>query len=331
MKYIAELIGVDTSTVSRALSGSKRVKPQTKEAIIKLAEELDYHPNELARGLVTRRTNTIGIIVPEVSNSFYSSILMSIEKVLTSGNYSMILGLSHYESQKEKDYFDLFLSKNVDGLISFSTIFLGNKHLIEDNFPMVLVDFKDSTQNVDLIASDNIYGIKLGIDHLVSLGHRNIAFITDEVTTSERLRAFKMITTQYGLNCSDYIVLSKIKYEEGGFQGVEKLLRAGVIPTAIFCANDYMALGALQAIELNGLSVPDDVSIVGFDDSTILNYLIRSVTTVRQPKHQLGEQAAKLLIQRIKEKELGKTSLEKKKIILKPELVIRKSTSICRK
>jgi len=332
MKLIASIVGVDVSTVSRALNGSRRVKVETREAILTIARELNYRPNELARGLVTRKTNTIGIIVPEISNSFYAGVLMAIEKVLTAEGYSMILGLSHYETRAEKHYLDLFLSKKVDGLIFFSSIFL---HLdkysdLAETVPAVLVDFKDTTQNVDLIASDNIYGVKLVLDYLVSLGHRNIAFITDNVTTGDRLRAFKLYTKEYGLNCSDYIVHSEIKYEEGGYKSIEKLLSTGLIPTAVFCANDYMALGALKAIVENGLSVPEDISVVGFDDSTLLGFLIRSITTVRQPKYLLGEQAAKLLIRRIKENDGTGFFVPREKVVIKPELIIRDSTGPCK-
>lgn len=325
LKYIAERAGVDVSTVSRALNGSKRVKIETRDEICQIANELQYRPNELARGLVTHKTRTVGVIVPEVSNSFYSGVLMSIEKELTACGYAMILGLSHYQPETERHCLDLFLSKRVDGLISFSTMICG----VGTTVPAVLVDFKDSANDMDLVASDNAYGVQLAVDHLVSLGHKRIAYVTDDVTTGARLRAFQEKTQKHGLLCDQYIVETKKKYEEGGYNSIEKLFQKDPAPTAVFFANDYMALGGLKALEERGLRVPNDVSVIGFDDSTMLDYLLRSITTIKQPKHFLGERAAKLLIQRMHEAEVG-TSSPRERVIITPELVVRDSTGPCR-
>lgn len=331
LKLIAERAGVDVSTVSRALSGSKRVKSETMEEIQKLAHQLNYRPNELARGLVTQKTSTVGVIVPEVSNSFYSGVLMSIEKELTAGGYSMILGLSHYRTETEQHCLDLFLSKRVDGLISFSTILLGQGEYsgLGSTVPAVLVDFKDSAQDVDLVASDNAYGVQLAVDHLVALGHQKIAFVTDDVTTGARLRAFQAHTQRHGLECSQFVVQVEKKYEEGGYSSIGRLFQGGELPTAVFFANDYMALGGLKALEERGFSVPGDVSVIGFDDSTLLDYLVRSITTVRQPKHLLGERAAKLLLRRMEEAGEG-ISGPRERVIITPELIVRDSTGPCR-
>lgn len=328
MKSIAEKAGVDVSTVSRALSGNKRIKTETREEINRLARKLNYRPNELARGLVTQKTSTIGVIVPEISNSFYAGVLMSIEKVLSAEGYSMILGLSHYQTEMERHYLDLFISKRVDGLICFSNILIGDASYPQlASYPAVLVDFKDSVQNVDLVASDNHYGVRLALEHLISLGHKKIAFVTDDMTTSARLQAYRAYMGQHGLICDPFIVYAKQHYEEGGYHSIQTLLSLQERPTAVLFTNDYMALGALKAAKEQNVSVPEDISVVGFDDSTLLDYLIHSITTVRQPKHLLGERAARLLLQRIE----GGMDHPKERVIITPELIVRNSTGPCPK
>ncbi len=331
LKRIAQKAGVDVSTVSRALSGSSRVKTETREQIVRLAQELDYRPNALARGLVTSRTRTIGIVVPEIKNAFYAGILTAAEQTLTQAGYSMLLGLSHYAAAEEKNCLDLFLSRSVDGLIVFS----GELPQLVDYWrratdsPLVMMDYKFDAMQTDVVTCDNARGVELGVEHLTALGHRDIAFVTDEVTAGIRLNAFLAAMSARGLNGGGHVLCSPVKYEQGGYEAAMQLMSADSPPTAIFCMNDYMALGALKALSDLDLSVPEDVSVVGFDDSTLLDYLVQSLTTVRQPKYSMGEKAAAILLSRIGEQERKNHPEPIQKLLLQPELVVRGTTGPC--
>ena len=325
LKAIAQKAGVDVSTVSRALNGSPRVKPDTRERIKELAEEMGYFPNALARGLVTSKSKTIGVVTPSIKNPYYASVLASAETVLTNAGYSLLLGVSHYSQKDELEIINLFLSRSVDGLILFSGEYSGIASLWKNatNSPMVLVDRRSDDHQVDIVTCDVTLGVKLVVDHLADLGHKRIAYITNTVTSEERTHAFHRFTAEKGLNCEGLFACTEERYEPGGYEGACELLKRKDRPTAIFCANDYMAIGAMKALKESGLSVPEDVSVVGFDDSTLLNYLFNSLTTVRQPKQQLGERAASILLGRL----AGTDSVFYQQVVLTPELVIRNSTA----
>lgn len=325
LKTIAERAGVNVSTVSRALNTGDRVNSETAAKIRQIAETLNYHPNELARSLVMNKSFTVGIVLPEVSNAFFAEVLMAIEKELVECGYSIILGLSHHQEEAARRCQEMLAAKHVDGLIAFSTeLSDAVSHL-----PAVLVDCNDSLQNVDLVAADNAYGVQLALEHLISFGHKRIAYVTDSVTTMARQHAFLSITSRRGLHCEEYIVKTKNLYEAGGYESIEPLFEKELAPTAILCANDYMAIGCIKALFDRGISVPQDVSVIGFDDSTLLDYLPHSITTIRQPKQIIGQRAARLLVQRMNEYEVGNKT-PRERVIITPELILRDSTSICK-
>ena len=328
LKEIAQKAGVNVSTVSRALNGSNRVKSETRDAITRLARDLGYRPNALARGLVTCRTRSIGIVVPEIKNAFYAEILTAAEYTLTRAGYSMLLGLSHYAASEEKMCLDLFLTRSVDGLVVFSGVLPGiaDYWMRATDSPMIMIDNKYDSPQTDVVACDHARGVKLGVEHLTGLGHREIAFVTDEVTIETRYDAFLSSMAEKGLDGERHIVRSSIKYERGGYEAAEKLFSGASTPTAIFCMNDYMALGAIKALADQGLSSPEDVSVMGFDDSTLLEYLTQSLTTIRQSKRIMGETAADILLERIGEREnIGQPS-PVRRLLLQPELVVRGTT-----
>lgn len=331
IRQIAEMANVDISTVSRALSGSNRVNPKTRQYILGIANEMHYKPNALARGLVCGKTQSVGIIVPEISNTFYVDVVSSLEKVLSGEGYSILLGLSHYDAAAERECVNLFETKMVDGMILFS----GNENektressLKGLNIPLVIMDYGIGVQNADVVASNHIIGVKLGVDYLVeTLGHRRIAFVTDNVTTTEREDAFRIYTKERGLKTDQFIIRTTEKYEKGGYEAVQLLFDAPDTPTAIFCTNDYKAIGVMKALKDRGLRIPEDVSVMGFDDATLLNYLDCPLTTIRQHKHRLGEEAGRILLQRMNsDREDDGQDDSFVNITIRPELVIRSST-----
>lgn len=330
IKQIAQIANVDASTVSRALSGSSRVKFETRQEILEIAEKLNYRPNSLARGLVSGKTHSIGVVLPEISNSFYAGVISSLETVVAAAGYSILLGLSHYDRDLESSCVDLFEAKMVDGIVLFSVTSAKEKIWTEERLrrmraPMIMLDYGMDVRNVDVVASDHIAGVHLGVEYLVKLGHKRIAFVTDGVTTNERLDAFITYTRYYGLDVSNYIVRSDVKYEQGGYNAVQQLFNADTTPTAVFCANDYMCIGVMKALYDRGLRIPEDVSVMGFDDSTLMNYLQCPPTTIRQHKHRLGKEAGRLLLKRMAE-DGRREDNSYAKITIQPELVVRNTT-----
>ena len=325
IKTLAKLAGVDVSTISRALNDSPRVKPETIKRIKDLANEVKYYPNTLAQGLVTSKTKTIGVVIPRIENAYYAEIFAGIEQVLAVKGYTLLLGISHYSKKQEAEVIELFLSRNVDGVILLSGINPGSVTVWKNasRAPIVLIDQDIYLHDVDSVACDIINGVGLAVDHLVSLGHQEIAYINDNVTSETRYNAFRKKMAGLGMKNEPHYVRSDFMYEKGGYEGAVELMKYENKPTAIFCANDYMAIGALKALEDIGLKVPEDISVVGFDDSYMLNYLLKSLTTVRQPKEELGRRAAMVLLERISE---GAGNIMIEHILLKPELIVRNST-----
>ena len=263
LKELAKLAGVDISTVSRALRDSPRVKPQTKELIKRLAEKYDYVPDDLARGLVGKRTYTIGVIVPEFINTFYAEIIEGIEIVLGREGYTILFGKSGFDCKTELEYYRTFLRKRVDGVIgcSISEEFLNKINMINHEIPLVLADSYTANTDFDNVTVDNSFGVLCIIEHLVKLGHSRIGFIGDRIVTQERLTSYKKALEHHNITPSEeYIRISQERYEQGGFLRMKELLSLPERPTAVFAVTDNMAIGAMRAAFEMGFSVPNDVS-----------------------------------------------------------------------
>ena len=324
LKRIAQKAGVDVSTVSRALNNDPRVKSDTVTYIKEMADEMGYFPNALARSLVTKKTNTIGVVTPSLRNPFYSSILAGAEERLAKAGYSLLLGVSHYLTKDEKQVIDLFLSWKVDGMIvlsgtdsEFASVW--RRH---SDAPIVLVDQYNDVAMLDSIMCDIGYGVKLVVEYLAGLGHRQIGYVTDTITDIKRLDYFKKEAEQLEIDYTGFSITTEKQYEEGGYEATLGLLKRRNMPTALFYANDYMAIGGMKALHDNKLSVPNDISVVGYDDSVLLDYLINSLTTVRQPTKLLGTRSADILLERLSDGGGGPYQ----KVLLLPELVLRGST-----
>ena len=328
IKDIAEIANVDVSTVSRALAGSNRVNPNTSKRILEIANQLDYRPNTLAKSLVAGKSQTVGIIIPEINNTFYAGVVSSIEKVLTAEGYSMILSLSHYKPEEEQHCLELLDSKCVDGIICFGALIAQQQTKL--TIPCVQLDIASEFPDQDVVSSNHILGVKIGLEYLFSLGHTRIAFVTNVFTTQDRRNAYSIYMRERGYEDRVYIFQGDIKNEKGGYIAAKDLVGGENPPTALFCANDYIAIGAIKALRDLGLQVPQDVSVLGFDDSEMLDYLDCALTSIRQHKHELGEQAARILVMRMREKEQKAKKNPLMNISLKPELVKRNSCAPCK-
>ena len=298
------------------------MKFETKELIKSIAHQYNYVPDDIARGLVGKKTFTIGVIIPEFINTFYAEIIEGLESVFAGEGYSMLFGKSDFTYENEIKYITLFLRKRVDGIIACSTTkeCLEQIKSIKKDIPVVLADTFALSPDFDSISVDNEFGVQNVIEYLVEMGHENIGFIGDKVVTPQRLETYKSTLSHMRIPVKEeYISIGNERYEMGGYLRMKELLENEEKPTAIFAETDNLAIGAIRAVKEAGLIVPDDISIVGFDDIMSSSYIDIPLTTVLQPKFEIGRLSAQLLIDRINKK--GNKFVQQ--IILKPELVVR--------
>ncbi len=323
LKDIAKKTGYDISTVSRALRDDPRVKKETKKKIKKVAEELNYIPDISAKILSGGKSGIIGIILPEIKHSFYSEIFEEIDEICLERELIPELLLTEFNQFRIEDIKKQIIYQKMDGII-LAYHSLDFSFINERICPVVLIDIPEETyNNFDKVIIDNTNGAKEAVKYLIEIGHRRIAFISDKVTTKKRLEGYEIALREKNIEIDEELIeIRSGRSEEIGYQAGLKLLSKKNRPTAIFCVNDLIAIGVLRAsFELN-IKVPDEISIVGFDDIPISRYLPIPLTTVSQPIKDIARESVLLLIDRIKNPE--KPYMTKK---LQTNLIIRKSTS----
>lgn len=331
IKDLAKAAGVSITTVSRALNGYSDVSEKTRRRIKKLAEEMGYRPNAQAQSLVLKKTNTIGVIMSEIKRSnakdaIAFEVLCGINDRASELDYDILLFSTNPKKQSKKSYSDLCKERNVDGAIlqGLRTNDPYLKEVVEQSqFPCVLIDIPVEGEWVGHVTTDNVNGTRQAIQHLVQLGHRKIALINgyDEATVSKDRRSGYILALQEaGLEFDSSIVYDGRFSEEGGSIAMSHILEHHPDVTAVFCASDLMALGALQALEARGLKAPDAMSVVGFDNITIAEYCSPSLTTVSQDRYELGYQAAQLLIEMLEGRKVSH------KVVLNNQLIVRGSS-----
>jgi LacI family transcriptional regulator len=330
IKDIARMADVSHTTVSRALNNKSRIKNETKEKILSIARELNYIPNFIARSLVMKQTKTLGLVITTIVNPFYTELSQGIETTAISLGYNIILCSTNYDLSIEKKYIDMLRSKGVDGII-FTSAHMGDPNIIglaEEGFPMVLVNRRTYhpmvRDKIDYIGVDNILGGFLAVEHLIKLGHDRIGVIGGSSESSvgfERLEGGKKALAAYGREVIGDYFLEGDFLKGSGYRGGKEFLKMNRPPTAIFATNDYMALGTYQAIVEEGMKVPEDMALVGFNDIEFTSMKGIELTTIGQKKYEMGALAVKTLVERIEGKKVGPS----KEIVLEPELIIRKS------
>ncbi|MYL50757.1 LacI family DNA-binding transcriptional regulator [Halobacillus litoralis] len=334
IKDIAKLAGVSVTTVSRALNGYSDVNADTRKRIEQIAKEIEYSPNALARSLVMKHTKTIGLLVSGLSrdgakDNIVFDVLTGINEYCGSMGYDLVLFNTTTSKQKEKTYAQLCRERRVDGVI-VQGIKKDDPYLIEifdSNIPCVLIDVPVENEHTGYVSTDNVDGSMKAIRHLAELGHINIAMINghDQAYVSkERRKGFELGMVEEGLDIhSEWIVngeFTELKAEEVAYH----LLVDSPEITAIFCASDLMALGVMRAAFELGKRVPDDLSIVGYDDITLASYVTPALTTIAQDTFRMGYEAADLLL-----KILHQTD-EKRVQLIDNELKVRKTTKRCK-
>ena len=325
IKDIARSASVSNSTVSRALRNSPLVNPETGDKIRRIAEREGYRPSAAARSLVTRRTNTIGVVVTNISDPFVAGVVGGIEDAAEERGYSVFLANSNAEPAREKRVVRSFEERRVDGIIVTSSR-VGALHipmLSQMEVPIVLLNNQHPSEVAHSVMIDNEGGSFAAATHLADLGHKRIGYIGDRnghQSDAERLLGYRRAIEAAGLPFDPDLVQHGDGKPEGAREAMTRLLSIPDPPTAVFCYNDMSALGAMHVAQTAGLRIPGDLSLVGFDDLYISQYLNPPLTTVRQPMAEMGRLAAETLL-RLLAKE------ESTQIVKVPgELVVREST-----
>lgn len=306
LKDIAQALGLSLATVSKALADSPEISPETKEKVWAMAQALHYHPNLVARGLRSRRSRTIGVIVDNVSSEFGSLVVAGIQDELLRCGYQMLLISAEKRPEQEKAGLAMLLERAVDGLILADTwhhsVETLPSEVAERNVPVVFVNRRVSIVGVDFVGPDDYYGAYLATEHLIGHGHRRIAHIAGPSgwqATDDRIRGYQCALKDYGLVYDPGLVIHGDWDLPSGYAAAKQLLSRDEPPTAIFVGNDVMAAGVLDAARECGLSLPHDLAIVGYDDREIACFLRPALTTVELPMYDMGLTAAMLLIDRI--------------------------------
>lgn len=330
LKDIAKIAGVNKSTVSRALDGSSGVSEEKRNKIVKIANELSYIPDESAKVLAGKNAKTIGIILPEIDCNYYASVVGSIEIKLKDRGYSLIIGQSGFKFENELHYLKLFIQKKVDGIIfdlyntdAFIETFKEIKKSI--NVPIVFLETSLHMPIYDVIEIDNNYGVALAIEHFVKTGFNRVGFISEYLSSKVRLPAYEEALKKFGIPIDRSLIkIGNERLEKGGYLRMKELISQGSFLEAVFVSYDTMAQGALKALNEHGIRVPQDLTIIGFDNIRESSYFAVPLTTVAPPVIEMGEMAVRILLNRIEKKEDSFAQ----HISLKPKLVVRSSTRI---
>jgi len=325
IKDVAKLAEVHPSTVSRVINDDSRISEKTKNKVLLIIKKLGYTPNAIARGLKIKRTYTLGMLIPDITNPFFAEIARGVEDAANKNNFNVILCNTDDKLKKERTYLEILKGKRVDGLI-LGTAHVKDKSILElemKKFPYILISRNIEGLDKNCIIVDDVEGGMMATEYLIKLGHRRIAHITGPLKTRSalnRLKGYKLALKKYNIEYMNELVEEGDFRIKGGYQAMKKFLKLLEPPRAIFAANDLLALGAMQAIQKKNFHIPEDFSVVGFNDIELASFVYPALTTIRQPMLEMGELAVKMLLRIIEEGEFNQ-----RKIVLKPKLIIRES------
>lgn len=327
---VARAAGVSIATVSATLNRSAPVSPELAERVRQAVRDVDYHPNAVARSLKKGRTSTIGLIVPDITNPFFTAVLESVERTAQARGYSVMLCNSDFDLTKERKQFDLLRSRMVDGFILAS---LGEgqdiRHLLaERQLPLVQFDRTVTGLDTDCVLVDSEGGTREAIGHLIQLGHRRIGIVSGpaELTPSaQRLAGYAAALREAGIPYDpDLVGLSEFRRQEGQ-AAAHALLRRAPDVTAIFGAGNMLAIAVMLALREAGLRCPEDISVAGFDDFEWADVFHPRLTVVAQPAAEVGQEVVRLLLDRA---ETPGETLPPRRVVLATRLIIRDSTTM---
>ena len=329
IKQIAERAGVSTATVSYAINNSPGVSPEVRERVLRIAREMRYHPNAVARGLRTKKSGIVGMIVPDITNPFFPGLVRGAEDVLREAGHTLIVGNSDGDVLKEEEYYRTFRARQTEGLLITASISSrAPEYLLHHDLnavPVVFVDRYYRDVRADTVSADNLDGSFEAVRHLLDMGHRHIAIITGPlqlVNARLRLEGYKRALTLNRLPIEDVLIREGRYDANSGFEQTKALLDLSHRPTAVFVSNAPMTFGCLRALREYGVQCPDEFALISFDDAEWFEISRPSVSGVAQNAYQLGAAAGKILAKRI----AGQLAGPPRRRVFKTRLVIRESS-----
>lgn len=326
IKQVADLAGVSTATVSRVLDDSSGVSQDLIDRVRDAVRTLDYHPNRAARNLRKRVTQTVGVVISDIQNPFFTSVVRGIEKVLVEANFVLLLCNSDEDPKREKIHLATLKSEGVAGIILATTRSDAESYqqLLNNRTSLVGIDRTPEQLSMDVVSVTNTRGAFNAVSHLADLGHRRIGLISGPrqlSTARERFEGYEEAVRSRNLTQSDDLIQFGDFRQTGGYRLMQDLLDLPQPPTAVLVANNLMTLGALQAIHERNLIIPDQIAVVGFDDMPWATSLQPPLTAVAQPTYELGMTAAQLLLDRLREPDRPF-----RHVVLETQLMIRASS-----
>ena len=328
IKEVAERAGVSVATASNVISGSRPVGKARMARVLAAAKDLDYHPNELARGLKSKQTKMLGMILPDITNPFFSDLIRGAEDAALERGYILLTANTDEQVEREKRFVAALRSRRVDGILLAPAASQNETHLesvVAAGVPIVCLDRMAPGLALDAVLADNVRGTQECVRHLIRVGHRKIAIITGSLELQiahERLDGYRAALEEAGVACSDALIMKGDFREEAGYRLGKELLLRRERPSAIFACNGVMTLGLLLALNELGVKCPEEIALATFDDLPFAHSFHPHLTAVAQPAHNIGYQGVSLLIDRVE----GKLTGEPLVIRLAPELKIREST-----
>jgi DNA-binding LacI/PurR family transcriptional regulator len=329
IRTIAQMANVSIATVSRTINRKPTVNPVIAKRVWKVIEQLEYFPDAQARGLVSGKSRLLGLIVSEITNPFFPELIQGFEDVAVENGYEVLIGSTSYNPARMSLCIRRMIERNVDG-VAIMTFGIDEpllEQLAERNIPLVFVDSSPDHPRVSALKVDYHKGIRSGVQHLAALGHRKIAFISGPMrlySAQSRLNAFNESLRECGISAKPAWITEGDHTVEGGMKAMQKLLDGIDLPTAVMCSNDMTAIGVLHKIYRQGLRVPDDFSVVGFDDIQFAQFTLPPLTTVQMSCYELAREAVQALKEQIGNLEDGVGRREHQ---IETRLIVRESTS----
>ena len=327
---VARHARVSTATVSRFLNGSSPVATETRRHIERAIQVLGYRPNTIARSLVTKTTHTIALLLPDITNPFFPDLVKGVQMLADERGYTVLLCSVAGDAAREEAYLEMLSAKQVDGALLVGIV-SGRQAIARfagHGIPIVSLDRNIDYPSAPIVQVNHRKGARTATEHLLALGHRLVAHVCGPIgprVSYERLAGYREALNEAGIVYDPRLVIAGNFTEEAGYEGIDALVKAATPFTAVFAANDLAAIGATAALKDRGRRVPEDVSVVGFDDIRLAAYTSPALTTIRQPTYEMGRRATEILIDAIHARA---TPRRAQQVVFDGELIVRASSAL---
>lgn len=330
IRDIAAAAGVNVSTVSRALNGKKSVSEKKRRYIQEIAEKMGYRPNLSAQTLVGKASKTIGVIVPEITSSYFASTINYMEQILNAEDYTLLVGLDHYDCQKAISCLQVFERHNVDGIFLIGAMYQNIDEALDaiqksSQIPVVFIHSFFIHARYDCVCINDVISSDLIAQHVKDMGHKRVGYIGAELASRNRFSKLKESIQRHGLTLEDHHVkIGNEAYELCGYLQTAKLLQEDNLPTALITSYDYVAIGAMKMLQEKGFCVPQDFALIGYDNIREAEYLSCPLTTIALPVQQMVSAGVEIMLDRIQKG----FKREVRHLLFAPDLIVRESSAI---